>query len=238
MRKDDRGSIVSVELVLVATIGIIGLLASLSAVRDSVAGELSDVAGAVQDVNQSYLVNGVVGHSATTAGTEFLDMTDHCDNPDDAAGTIDNCIVFSDPANEDGGPTPPSVSVQFEAESGDVQTSTGGSYGDGWNLWSDGELFFDYDIPEDGIFTFCSRLWGQQGGPDLPNASLLVDNVEYLNVDVPATSHATADVYCVDVFLPAGTHQFGVRYNNDLYDPANGIDRNLMIDWVSILGPN
>jgi len=74
----------------------------LTAVRDAVVSELSDVAGAVQDVNQSYAINGITGHSATTAGMDFLDATDHCDSADDAAGEADNCIVFTDaPLQED-----------------------------------------------------------------------------------------------------------------------------------------
>lgn len=92
---DDKGFIVSIELILIATIAVIGLITGLTAVRDAVVSELSDVAGAVQDVNQSYAINGVVGHSATTAGMDFLDQTDHCDDANDIAGQADNCIVFN-----------------------------------------------------------------------------------------------------------------------------------------------
>lgn len=98
---DDAGFIVSVELVLIATIAVIGLIAGLTSVRDGVVSELSDVAGSVQDLNQSYTFNGVVGHSASTAGSNFNDATDFCDNADDIAGQADNCITFAGaPANE------------------------------------------------------------------------------------------------------------------------------------------
>ena len=98
---DDAGFIISIELILIATIAVIGLITGLTAVRDAVTSELSDVAGAVQDLNQSYAYNGVVGHSGTSAGSEFVDATDFCDDNDDIAGQADNCITFDvAPANE------------------------------------------------------------------------------------------------------------------------------------------
>ncbi len=98
---DEAGFIVSIELVLVSTIAVIGLLAGLTAVRDAVVCELSDVAGAVQDLNQSYTYMGSLGHSAVTVGSDFVDGLDWCDSPDDEPGTADNCIVFEQgPENE------------------------------------------------------------------------------------------------------------------------------------------
>ena len=91
---DEAGFIVSIELILIATIAIIGLITGLTAVRDAVVSELSDVAGAVQDLNQCYSFNGVEGHSATTCGSDFIDELDHCDSNDDVDGDADNCIVF------------------------------------------------------------------------------------------------------------------------------------------------
>lgn len=91
---DEAGFVVSAELILVATVAVIGLLVGLAAVRDGVISELSDVAGAIQDVNQSYSIDGVIGHNANTAGFNFLDGTDECDSADDAAGAADNCITF------------------------------------------------------------------------------------------------------------------------------------------------
>lgn len=98
---DDAGFVVSVELVLIATITIIGLLAGLTAVRDGVVCELSDVAGAVQDLNQSYSYNALTGHSATNVGSDFTDGLDFCDDAEQVAGGADNCITFTvAPADE------------------------------------------------------------------------------------------------------------------------------------------
>jgi hypothetical protein len=92
---DEQGFVVSAELVLVSTVAVIGLLVGLSAVRDGVVSELSDVAGAVQDANQSFSLDGVVGHNANTAGFNFLDNLDECDSTNDTSGAADNCITFN-----------------------------------------------------------------------------------------------------------------------------------------------
>lgn len=98
---DEVGFIVSIELILIATIMIIGLITGMTAVRDAVTSELSDVAGAIQDLNQSYTFNGVVGHSSRVQGSDFIDTRDWCDDPEDAFGAADNCITFIlAPANE------------------------------------------------------------------------------------------------------------------------------------------
>lgn len=91
---DQAGFIVSIELVLIATIAVIGLITGMTAVRDAVVSELSDVAGAVQDMNQSYSVFGVTGHSGGTAGMDYTDALDWCDDAEDLADVADNCIVF------------------------------------------------------------------------------------------------------------------------------------------------
>jgi hypothetical protein len=98
---DEAGFVVSAELILIATVAVLGLLVGLAAVRDGIVSELSDVAGAFQDVNQSYSIDGVIGHNANTAGFDYVDNTDECDSNDDAAGAADNCIVFSGPIDEE-----------------------------------------------------------------------------------------------------------------------------------------
>jgi hypothetical protein len=99
--KDDAGFVFSAELVLVATILVLGLLVGMTAVRDAVVSELSDVAGAIQDLNQSYEFYGVVGHSGETAGSDFVDGLDHCDDADDPSGDIDNCITIDSSTIDD-----------------------------------------------------------------------------------------------------------------------------------------
>lgn len=98
---DEAGFIVSIELILIATIAVIGLIAGMASVRDAVVSELSDVAGAVQDLNQSYTFNGVVGHAAATAGSDYQDDLDFCDSADDPLEAADNCITFDEAASDE-----------------------------------------------------------------------------------------------------------------------------------------
>jgi hypothetical protein len=60
--QDEQGFIVSGELVMVSTLGVLGLVTGLSEVSQNVNGELKDV-GAAFRLNQSYrctLPNGTV----------------------------------------------------------------------------------------------------------------------------------------------------------------------------------
>lgn len=75
---DESGFIISTELVLIATVGVIGMTAALACVRDSVVGELNDVAGAIGSLNQSYCYTGFSAASpqcckSRTFGSCFTD---------------------------------------------------------------------------------------------------------------------------------------------------------------------
>ena len=85
---DEVGFIVSAELVLVATILVIGMIVGLSEIQHAVVQELGDVADAIGVINQSH---GYTGFSAEksglksdvksfTEGSEFDDREDDCDN--------------------------------------------------------------------------------------------------------------------------------------------------------------
>lgn len=85
--RDERGFIISIELVLIATIVVIGLIAGLTALRDAIVSELADVASAVQDLNQSYSYNGAASNVAATSGADFIDQVDA------GGSSADNCIT-------------------------------------------------------------------------------------------------------------------------------------------------
>lgn len=96
--KDEEGFVVSSELILIATILVIGLITGLTTIRDQVVQELGDVADAVSEINQSYSYAGITAHSATTAQSVFLDQNDFCEsigpNPlgDQIAGNAPQCV--------------------------------------------------------------------------------------------------------------------------------------------------
>lgn len=92
---DEAGFIVSAELILVATILVIGLIVGLSEVQHAVVAELNDVGDAIGKVNQSYLFSGF--HKidrgrklhAFTAGSAYIDRMDECD--------MNDCEISCDP---------------------------------------------------------------------------------------------------------------------------------------------
>ncbi len=57
--KKNGGFLVSLELLLVSTILVIGLVTGLTAVRDAMASELRDTAQAIESINQSYEYDGL-----------------------------------------------------------------------------------------------------------------------------------------------------------------------------------
>ena len=87
---DESGFIVSSELVLIATICVIGLIVGLVEVQWAVVGELNDVGDAIGSLNQSFQFAGFTswksqGSSSNSiksqvAGSMFNDTVDECDN--------------------------------------------------------------------------------------------------------------------------------------------------------------
>jgi hypothetical protein len=104
---DQRGFVVSSELMLMTSLVVLGLLVGLEAARSAVTAELSDVVGSMQDLNQSYSVDGIVYHNSNVAGFDFVDDLDECDSPDQIDSLdgffMDNCIAFFG-INEEGDP--------------------------------------------------------------------------------------------------------------------------------------
>ena len=228
---DDRGAVISIELISVTAVALIGLVIGFASIRDAAISELSDVAGSFQDSNQSYDFRGVTGVSASTGGSSYSDQLDPNDSVDDTASGADNGIIFVIPEDESG-----SVSITAEGESGDVTATVGAPVAEGWLLWSVGNITLDAELEAAGNYTFSSRLWASRGGPDLANAQFLINGVPIDDFDITPTNFSGAQVYSVNASLPAGNHQFSVRFTNDYYVPP--IDRNLFIDWLQVDGPN
>lgn len=83
---DEAGFIVSAELVLVATIAVLGMVVGLSEIALNVNNELEDVGSAIGAMNQTYCVKGIKGHQGYSSGTEFRDNSDFCDQTGDIQG--------------------------------------------------------------------------------------------------------------------------------------------------------
>lgn len=77
-QKKQAGFIVSAELILIATILVIGLIVGMVAVRDATNAELEDVAEAIGALDQSYFFFGVEDslEGSWTAGSAWADDID------------------------------------------------------------------------------------------------------------------------------------------------------------------
>lgn len=83
---DESGVILSAEIVLVATILVLGMIVGLVELQSAVVFELGDLSDAFGDLSQSYETSGfrssksgTTGIKASTTGSEWLDGTDNCD---------------------------------------------------------------------------------------------------------------------------------------------------------------
>ncbi len=78
--RDECGFIVSAELALITTTGVLATVVGLHAVAGAVNSELNDVSNAIGALDQSYSYNGYchIGHS-WVAGSAYLDTQDDCD---------------------------------------------------------------------------------------------------------------------------------------------------------------
>lgn len=92
---EETGAIVSSELILVATILVIGIVTGLSSVRNAVVTELADWADSVGSINQSYSFGGTTGHHSATSASAFTDAQDACDSVGTnctQSGTASHCL--------------------------------------------------------------------------------------------------------------------------------------------------
>ncbi len=84
---DENGFLVSAELILIATIAVLGLVVGLSEIATNINNELEDVASAFGSMNQSFYVTGHQScHKGNKAGSSFQDEADQCDGQHDIHG--------------------------------------------------------------------------------------------------------------------------------------------------------
>lgn len=85
---DEAGFVVSAELILVATIGVLSLVVGLAEISHGVNQELEDVGSAFGAMQQSYVYRGLrTADKGSIVGSIFEDDGDHCDSQYDIVGT-------------------------------------------------------------------------------------------------------------------------------------------------------
>ncbi len=85
LMSDECGFVVSAELVLVATILVIGMIVGLAEIQSALVAELNVVADAIGSVNQSFFTTGFSAEKgygqvkSQPYGSSFEDVRDECD---------------------------------------------------------------------------------------------------------------------------------------------------------------
>lgn len=91
---DERGFVVSAELILMATIACIGLIVGLVSYRDAIMQELADTGAAINALNQSYsfaiLANSTAG---ITVSSDVVTITSNFGDVDGLSTTSDPVIT-------------------------------------------------------------------------------------------------------------------------------------------------
>jgi Flp pilus assembly pilin Flp len=72
--KDDDGALIATEYLFVATVLVIGTVVGLTAVRNAVNAELTELANAILALSQGYVISGQSGCGAATDGTSVTDL--------------------------------------------------------------------------------------------------------------------------------------------------------------------
>ena len=120
--RDDRGAVLSIELILIGSVLILALIVGLAAFRDSVIQELGDSGAAIGKLNQGYTIEVSPNAPAgiTVAGDTVTVTKDFCfvevvstfqnfgyeDQPD-VCENIAAKIQYSSAAGADEGTLPP-----------------------------------------------------------------------------------------------------------------------------------
>ncbi len=134
-----------------------------------------------------------------------------------------------------GGPPQNAVDALIEAET--LQGTAGGVNGSFWGLYSVGEVVATVTVPYQGSYDLSVAAYARQGGPDLARMQVKVDGVVVSEIEVPNTDRNAPVPYSVSVTLEPGEHTIAARFINDFYDPVLGLDRNLYVDWLHLVGP-
>ncbi len=108
--RDAGGSVLSAEVVLLATILVLGIVVGAKSFRDAAVTEWADYAQAIGRLDQSYNIPNIMDSTGTTVvlwGGHFLDLPDHGDLASDGPLLPGDTLAF--PVNIGGFPitTPP-----------------------------------------------------------------------------------------------------------------------------------
>lgn len=148
-----------------------------------------------------------------------------------AADVAARVVVTEDPAR-------PAVR-HVEAES--MECTIGErARGDFAELVSSGELAQAFELPRQGRYRVRVRAGADQAGDEPARMAVTVGDAVSEEVPVPQGPGAP-QIWEHELQLPGGACRLGVAFVNDYYEPGNPDpqrrDRNLLVDWVELVGP-
>lgn len=105
-----------------------------------------------------------------------------------------------------------------------------------WVFNLPGRLDATMALPEAGTYVIQVRAWGRQAGDELAKMEVSIDGEPIATIEVDAVFSAPK-VYEIEHEFYAGPAGVSVAFINDFSDVAQNLNRNLIVDWVSLRGP-
>jgi hypothetical protein len=125
-----------------------------------------------------------------------------------------------------------SYSQLVEAESSDAVGTNGAASGERYNLFSNGTLSIEVDLPSSGLYTIETLVSGT-----ICTDGLGADMEIRLDGEILMEANVTEpEEVSVDASISVGPHIVSIAFTNDCQDPNYGYDRNLFIDWIDVSG--
>ena len=102
--QDECGALLSIEMVLVATIVLLGTIAGLTSLRDSVVQEFGDVSAGLAELDHGYEFNDIfesnaienMRYSFSISGSNYNDLPNFCEPANvDPTNAPPMCMLFS-----------------------------------------------------------------------------------------------------------------------------------------------
>ena len=148
-----------------------------------------------------------------------------------AVSHLDNYTYIAPEDVRTGGSTV-AYSERVEAESEDAIATTGAAYATVYNLWANGTLSIEQSLPANGLYEISTLITGNDCGDGVgSDMELRLDGETLISRTVLGEEEVS-----VAIDISAGVHTISVAFTNDCYDPDNGLDRNLIIDWIEVSG--
>jgi hypothetical protein len=132
-------------------------------------------------------------------------------------------------------PAPPTAAKQV-VEGETLTSSIGGRRATAFNLATNGSIAVKFELPAHGKYRVTARAWGEQSGLEAVRMRMAVSGRELLVTDVPNVADAPG-TFTREVPLSAGENAVEITFLNDFIDPKTRLDRNLLLDFVSVEGP-